>query len=206
MTQLFPTFPRSIKPPYWEYFLAIEDDLLQASRYVEFSEANFNVYSLEFARLLLITCSEVDVIAKEFCRVLAPDDKNEDMADYQATILKYYPKFASHNLYVPRFSIGCTPWSEWNEGKKLSWWQAYNGVKHERSKNFEQATLNNVLDAVAGLFSLSLYYYREISESRMSLNPPPRLFSSKHFSGTDAHTQFWAYELPDKYLHTDAPQ
>ena len=71
MTQLFPTFPVSVKPPYWEYFLAIEDDLLQTSRYVEFTESNFHVHSIEFARLLLISGSEVDVIAKELCKLLS---------------------------------------------------------------------------------------------------------------------------------------
>jgi hypothetical protein len=205
MTQLFPTFPRLVKPPYWEYFLAIEDDLLQTSRYVEFAEANFHVHSIEFARLLLVSASEVDVIAKEFCKLLDPSKKAEDINDYQTIISTYYPKFSTFELYVPRFNLVSKPWQEWNEGKKIPWWQAYNGVKHERSKNYELATLGNVLSSVAGLFSLSLYYYREIPQSSMSLDPPPKLYSSKRFSGVDAHTQIWAYDLPDKYLHRETP-
>lgn len=206
MSQLFPVFHASgVKPPYWEYFLAIEDDLLKTSRYVEFTENNFNVHSIEFARLLLVCGSETDVIAKEFCRLLSPSEKCEDINDYQTIISKFYTNFSSFELYMPRFNLLVTPWSEWNQGNKLSWWQAYNGVKHERSKNYDKATLGNVLDSIAGLFSLSLYYYREIPQSNMTLNPPPKLFSSKKYMGTDAHTQIWAYDLPDKYLNKHAP-
>lgn len=205
MPQLFPTFTPFVKPPYWEYFLAIEDDLLKTSRFVEFTKSNFHVHSIEFARLLLVSASETDVIAKEFCKLLTPDSKREDINDYQAIILKSYPKFSTIELNIPRFNLVITPWQEWNGGKKLSWWQAYNGIKHERSKNYEQATLGNVLNSVSGLFSLSLYYYREIPHSNMTLNPPPKLFSSRQFSGVDAHTQIWAYDLPDAYLNKEAP-
>jgi hypothetical protein len=149
--------------------------------------------------------SEVDVIAKEFCKLLSPTDKHEDINDYQAIISRFYPKFPTFELHMPRFNLTVKPWIDWNQGQKLLWWQAYNGVKHERSKNYEQATLENVLGSIAGLFSLSLYYYREIPNSSMTLNPPSRLFSSPKFSSADAHTQIWAYDLPDKFLHKEAP-
>ena len=33
---------------YWNYYLELEDDFLQVSKYVAFEEANSGAYSLEF--------------------------------------------------------------------------------------------------------------------------------------------------------------
>ncbi len=38
---------------HWNYFLAIESDLEKVSRYIEFAENNYGVYSIELAHLLL---------------------------------------------------------------------------------------------------------------------------------------------------------
>ena len=37
---------------HWNYFVALEHDLEAASRYVEFCERNFDVFSIELAHLL----------------------------------------------------------------------------------------------------------------------------------------------------------
>ncbi|MBL9151091.1 MAG: hypothetical protein JNK37_01330 [Verrucomicrobiales bacterium] len=43
------------------------------------------------------------------------------------------------------------PFSEWKQDPALSpsWYQSYNKVKHNRSINFPEASLNNVLHAIA---------------------------------------------------------
>jgi len=56
---------------HWNYFLALERDLEVVSRYVEFCQQNFDVYSIEFAHLLFAAASEVDVIAKLLCQRLS---------------------------------------------------------------------------------------------------------------------------------------
>ena len=56
---------------HWNYLIALERDLEVASRYVEFCQRNFDVYSIEFAHLLLAAASEVDVVAKLLCAPLS---------------------------------------------------------------------------------------------------------------------------------------
>lgn len=51
----------------WNYFLALEQDLLRSTEFVEPSETNFSSYSNWFAKLLLLVGSEVDVVAKQIC-------------------------------------------------------------------------------------------------------------------------------------------
>ena len=38
---------------YWNYFLAIEQDMEKLSRYIEFTDDNFPTYSIELTYLLL---------------------------------------------------------------------------------------------------------------------------------------------------------
>ena len=52
---------------YWQHFLALEADFAATSRYVEFSKENFGTYSVEYAKLLLAICSDVDVLCKVIC-------------------------------------------------------------------------------------------------------------------------------------------
>ncbi|MGD0338304.1 MAG: hypothetical protein ABSB78_05900 [Bacteroidota bacterium] len=201
-----------LNPPYWQYFLAMEDDLSRASRFVEFVTENLGVYSLEFARLLLSSSSEIDVIAKEFCKLLSSNSKCDDINDYQTIILKHYPMFATFEVNIPRFSLNAKPWDEWNRGSNLTWWKAYNNVKHERSKYYNEATLGNSIDSVAALFTLLLYYYRQLQHHidksgriEIFLNPPPKLFSSLKYLYSDKSIRISAFDLPDKYLYTGTP-
>ena len=46
---------------HWNYYIALEQDLSKVSRFIEFSEDNFETYSIELAHLLLAASSEVDV-------------------------------------------------------------------------------------------------------------------------------------------------
>jgi hypothetical protein len=53
-----------MKYPHWQYFISLETSLDETTRYVELSEANYPVFSVEYARILLSTASEVDVVCK----------------------------------------------------------------------------------------------------------------------------------------------
>jgi hypothetical protein len=55
---------------HWNYFLALEEDIVHLSRYLEPAEANFGAYSLELTRILIAAASEVDVVAKLYCKTL----------------------------------------------------------------------------------------------------------------------------------------
>ena len=62
------TIATDSKKIHGNYFLALEHDLEVISRYIKFREENFDVFSIELARLLLASASEVDVIAKLLCK------------------------------------------------------------------------------------------------------------------------------------------
>ena len=71
---------------HWNYFIALEQDLLKISRFIEFNKANYKTYSIELSHLLLASSSEVDVVMKALCNLLDTSKKHEKVDHYRATI------------------------------------------------------------------------------------------------------------------------
>ena len=145
--------------PHWQYFLALDADLHLASRYVEICEDNFSTYSIEFVHLLLVTGSEVDVVAKAMCEQIQPGCGADSIDKYRNVITAKYPNLCTARAFLPRRGIELTPWNDWKKGTTPSWWHHYNGIKHERNKNYPEANLGNCISALAGLLLLLVYHY-----------------------------------------------
>lgn len=147
---------------HWNYFLTIEDDISHLSRWIEPTEANFDCYSLEVARLLMVTAAEVDVLAKLVCKKINPASIASSINLYQNEIQAQFPKIHNATVTIPKFGLKLTPWDSWKTVRTPPfWWQDYNKVKHHRSEHFQRATLKNLLNAVAALLLLEILYYQE---------------------------------------------
>lgn len=152
----------SIVPTHWNYFLCLEDDVDRLSRYIEFTEKNFDCFSLELARILLTASSEVDVVAKQYCKALDDKSKAQSIGKYKEGILAGTLNFPDTIIKMPRFGLTFKPWSSWKTGDVSPyWWQSYNKIKHQRHTHFERANLKNTLNSVAGLFALLIHFYRD---------------------------------------------
>ena len=162
-------------PQHWNYFLALEDDVARLSRYLEPTNDNFGAYSLELARILFAAASEVDVVSKRLCKKLNNKSKADNIKKYKPEILAAYPELISAVVEIPRFGLTLTPWVQWGIEDSPLWWRAYNNVKHHRHTHFAEASLKHTLNAVAGLFILLLFFYREEGQNGQ-LNPDPTLF------------------------------
>jgi len=173
---------------HWNYFIALEQDLEVASRYVEFSEANFKVYSIEFAHLLFAAASEVDVVAKLACEAVDPGASCSNIEHYRRVLMgASTANFLTQEVLVPRYGLTLQPWSNWLGETRPDWWGAYNKVKHERDIHFHQATLEHCLNALGGLFLITCLHYRyELSQTGVALgalelarflNPKPTLMT-----------------------------
>ena len=65
----------------WNYFLMLESDLDNTSRYIE-PQGQENVYSFEFAKLLVLACTEIESVLKVMCKEIDPTAKADKMSDY----------------------------------------------------------------------------------------------------------------------------
>ncbi|MDD5455382.1 MAG: hypothetical protein PHW62_07845 [Candidatus Ratteibacteria bacterium] len=171
---------------HWNYLLALERDLDEISRYVEFDERNFNCFSIEIARVLLASAAEVDVVCKQICKTLNPKSTADSINKYKHKILVTFPNIPQFQILLPRFGLTLTPWDEWKETTGVPfWWTAYNKIKHHRDSKYDRANLKNALNAVAGLFIMVLYLYKDKAE-RAELVPSPQLLRVDEYHGITA--------------------
>lgn len=170
---------------HWNYLLSIENDLENLSRYIEFDEKNFECFSVEIARILLASAAETDVVCKQLCLKLDPTSVAESINQYRNEIRTAFPKIHEFEILFPRYGLSLIPWESWKDPIGVPpWWTAYNKVKHHRESEYHRANLENVLNSVAGLFVMILYFYKE-KASLGELLPAPKLLrvTEKHFRG-----------------------
>ena len=153
----------------------IIDDFERLFEFIEPHTSNENVFSHRIYELLLRTCTEVESCCKGI--LLANGHAANSMEDYkkieQATHLSGYTVWYS-NWFPSQYSI--QPFASWATGDSLSWYKAYNAVKHNRWQYFPMASLNNLLDAISGLLCV---IYAQIGDAVQ------QVFESNVYFSTD---------------------
>jgi hypothetical protein len=177
--------------PHWDCYLTVLEDLARVSRFVEFTSANFQTYSVEFVRIILSVGSEIDVVAKLLCEHIEPQATPQNMNDYRKIILMQHPSISTIEISAPKYSLTFTPWSQWQSGRNPVWWGTYNTVKHHRDAYYADASLENALLSSSGLCVLLGYLYADFFAAKSI--PRPLLFFDdkyKHKSFVMVRTSF----------------
>ena len=169
---------------HWNYFLMLDSDTIELSRFIEFAPKNYRTYSLELARLLMSAAAEVDVVAKIACRRISASSKCRNIGDYHRILSTGCPDLKQYPVRITRFGLKFKPWTSWTAAQSPKWWVACNQVKHHRDSDFPAANLKHALNAVAGLFVMLLYAFPTEAQQG-ALNPRPQLFSipESHITG-----------------------
>lgn len=187
-SQLFSLFIKN----YWRYYLGLEEQFLNTQRYVAFESLNFKTYSSEYLRLLESICSEIDVVGKVIAHHIDSNFKILDPCGIQKWwfIIQdwYHQKQMEPISMLELFDVSFSPWSNYqiesykdkknaerlrqcvNNKDKLSWWTAYNKVKHCRAledpvtkqKYYIRANLENVCNAITALYLLEKAYMQDV--------------------------------------------
>lgn len=149
---------------YWSYYLSIEKMLKDTSRFVASSYENKNTYSDEFAKIILLSCSEIDSILKIICKLKGVEKKDNEynmkiyvqvlseIEDIKEIAYSPYP-----STYIDERSLIVFPFKEIDKNKKyggLSWWNTYQALKHNRLESAEKGNLYNAVSAVAAHYIL----------------------------------------------------
>lgn len=153
-------------PPHLRYYRLLERDLEECFRYVEPCSAHFDVYSDEFARIILMACSEIENALKLFAfwaKIRDPATPTDvtNICKLYGVVTHKYPKFCNMKISMPRYSLQLQPWKEWSTSAAPDWWSnGYNKIKHDRMSNPGAASLRRAINAVAALQAVLLHYYR----------------------------------------------
>lgn len=189
---------------YWKYFLELEESLIEVQRYINFEKNNWKVYSNEFIKLLEVIGAEVDVIAKEIVLYKKTHLKKvEGIAKWGYEIQQLIPDIDSIKLCFNNENI-IVPWNNWEHEKYINkkgidsyrlkkgkenpeWWISYNKVKHAKTTikngkyNYERANLENIVNALGGLYILETYFMEELtSKNNVVITEYSKLFNYKN--------------------------
>lgn len=139
----------------WNYYLTLEADISNTSRYIE-PYGQENVHSFEFAKILILACTELESVFKLLCFEITGEQPEGNIGKYKEIILDKYPRITNAVVSVKRWGKSIVPFQEWANGK-LSWWSAYQEVKHNRGEHFSGASYSNAVYALAALY-ISIFY------------------------------------------------
>lgn len=145
-------------------YISIENSLRDIFQYIEPDENNGSTFSFELYSLLLRACTEVELNCKQILiangvsckKYLKMDDYKKlevssKLSAYKVIYHNWRKTTAKHVQYAPKELI---PFANFARGEGPEWYSAYNRVKHNRETNFEEANLNNCMNAVAGILVL----------------------------------------------------
>lgn len=181
---------------FWNYYLELEREYLEIEHLIPFDETNYSTFSYRYLDLLWAICSEIDVLFKEYIKIMRYTTDLDDngnplynMIQYEKFVEEKVPTFKNQGItcYNQKFyKKKICPYSNWTSGQSPKWWQVYNKIKHDKEQDFDgkkaykSANQINVLNALGGLFQLNLYIFEnfEYEDKKRLIVPLPesRLF------------------------------
>lgn len=125
--------------------------------YVEPTDQNLHCFSHELYALFLRACTEFESNAKGVLSANDYQPKNDHWTIGDYSKLNKAMKLSEYEVRVLPWhgerSI-VKPFSGWDSGNTLPWYQDYNTVTHSRSAKFACASVENTILAVTGVLAL----------------------------------------------------
>ena len=142
---------------YWQLFLLLENRFLSLKTFIEFDTDNYKTFSHELLSLYLSIGSEIDVFLRAACNDL---NANSNFYKLRRKFESNFETLSNFQVNVSLFSVKLCPFQNQDQDAQIIWWKHYNEVKHQRDQKYGEASLENVLASLAGLFLLEKIYYR----------------------------------------------
>lgn len=154
----------------WHTYLNFERDFIDVTRFVALERENGGTYSEKIAQLLLLIGSTVDSVFFEMRTSPSLDGKTgvselrqnsePNIGQYREVYESIYELSAvevvAHHGLTNYGAI--KPFDRFLSKQSPAWWDAYNDIKHEFYQNWRKGTLDNLVNALGGLFALNVLH------------------------------------------------
>lgn len=154
-----------------------------------------------------MVCAEIDVVTKSFCKEIDASFKGDKINHYCKKITTEYTVFPKDSVRLLLCKIDLNPWAGWTFVDKVTkngnnkvdsqnplWWKDHNEIKHDRTsfkdgkQNYKKANQNNIINALAALFQMEMYFYNRLADNENLKEKTPlpksRLFSIPRWTDT----------------------
>lgn len=132
----------------WENYLVIENEFIEAKRYLSFDRpANFEADSPFLHNQIVLLGSLVEIAMKKLIDYHNPEKSFSpgNINEYKQLLLTMLPDMEQYQVRLLNTETLITPFANWSS-KKLQWWEAYNQIKHGSSR---LPKLDHALNALA---------------------------------------------------------
>lgn len=139
----------------WDKYLVIEKEFIEAKKYVDFIDANFNTVSIFFHNEITLLGSEFETA----CKYMAQKTKKDipgSIREYKTLLFDLFPDVIKYRVSFLGSNISINPLGEWSEeGKNGKWWDVYTDIKHGTNPKDSKPTLEIALKML-GIYYLIL--------------------------------------------------
>lgn len=181
---------------YWPNYKNLEEETLQLTRYIQFSDDQLNVYSMHIADLIVRIAVEIEALSKELYKNNNGPDVFDDNGDsrqlyFDTDCIKYLDNqwgicnreimVSCANFYYEKDENRIIkPLKKANKrgDSSAKWNKAYQAVKHDRREKLSMGNIGNLIQALGALYILNIYYRDEIFEYGTMLSPN-KLFDNR---------------------------
>jgi hypothetical protein len=152
--------------------------------FVEPAKENLSTFSHKIREALILACTEVESawrsVLEANCATTKPSYSTTDyirlveplrLKEWAVT-LNAYPDLGSFSPFAS--------WDETAPTKSLSWYQAYNAVKHHREEKFQLATFGSLISATAALHIMQVAQFGPEIYDRFFGNQPSPFYTLNH--------------------------
>ena len=174
---------------FWQTYLNLEQEVKEVAKYVfvadtvnvyrngqevtENCESQLQTFSPHIADLLIRCCVQIEAISKElYHNNGGTKSRGDNTIFFDEDCLKLIDqKWATHQKKVivvaPFFNLTkdenriLRPLKEAHKRSKVYWAKAYQAVKHDRIASIQYGNVKALLQAMAALFLLNIYYRKD---------------------------------------------
>ena len=213
---------------FWQTYLKLEKDVIDVSKYIYFTDEVFEknngelktkpcntqlkVFSPHIADLLLRCCVEIEAISKElYYENGGEKHRGDNSILFDEDCLKLIDiKWETHRKVVmivsPDFSFTRDENRIWRPLKNAHkrqgtyWQRAYQAVKHDRYSSLSRGNVKALIQALAALFLLNLYYRNDSWATKLKdINNADYSMGSNAFAVTHPIIEsLWYGNVPEK--------
>ncbi len=163
---------------YWPVYKNLEEETLELTKYIQFTDDQLSVYSMHIADLLVRCAMEIEALSKELYWINNGTKVYDDLGAerqlfFDTDCLKYLNNMwdlsekqvlvsSSHFNFEKDENKILKPMHKAHKRSGAKWNKAYQAVKHDRKNCLKEGNIKHLLSAMAALFMLNIYYSDEI--------------------------------------------
>lgn len=162
---------------YWPVYKNLEEETIELTKYIQFTDDQLSVYSMHIADLLVRCAMEIEALSKELYwknggTKVYDDTGAERQLYFDTDCLEYLNNIwhlsekqvlvssARFNFQEAENRI-LKPMHKAHKRSGAKWNKAYQAVKHDRKNCLKDGNIKNLLSAMAALYVLNIYYIDE---------------------------------------------